>query len=202
MSRTTAVVVLIGLLVIVMGAVGYKFYSKLDKPLGASQYLVAAKVLGGTTAKLADVPTSSLGWAGFYQGNSTTTLNGDTWQQLLSVNGIGKIRLNITARGKTNTSTLYIRPMVSSDGTNFYFPQTAALALLTTTTVASATTTLTTSTPTYALTPSVVTTSVSYLFDFSPVKFIRLMLLGDDAAVDYTDGVAAYIEAEMQESQP
>jgi len=184
------------LVAIVAASLGVAVWSKQKNreisKLGAS--VSTATTLVGTSVSYKQAPTSSLGLSsGFYNGSSTTTLVGDTWIQDLNTDGSERVTLNIAAIGGTGTSTFYIRPMVSFDGINYYFPQNDNIALFVTTTINSTTTTLPNIPKTLVFVPGTTSSTVSYVFNLSPYKYARFMFLGDDVALDPNDGVRAFI---------
>jgi len=139
--------------------------------------------------------------------NSTTTDSGSsihmldggsTLTQRIYTKETNLVLLNIQAKGDTATSTLYVRQMGSSNGTNFFDVGTTTVDYMSPNMgLRTPTTTVIGQMPVgFQFDPGTATTTgKSFPFVTSGYDWTRFIIYADDLSTDPTDGVQAWITA-------
>lgn len=180
-----AVIVVAALTVIVIIPSEKKF-----ETLGAN--LSSTNVLLGTSQSFGRMASSTTFGDYISAIGTTTPFYITTTTQRVVTDGYDKVRLLVSAKGLTPTSTVSIRQMVSDDGVNYF---NLSNSTSTDETTGVGTTTLSTAPRIVQFAPGVSTTSLAITFDVYGYKYTRFLLTGDDATTDPTDGTFAWITA-------
>ncbi len=192
-------VVLICIFVIVAGLYVYNliFFNGFLQGQSGGKQLTSYQIMFGSADNLVSVPNVAT-WA-----DSTTTdagasvLDGGfTINQFFDKSGVNDISLAISAVGGTATSTCFIVPMVSGNGTDYFFVTTSTNQLEAATTTAGS--------QYYALEfdPGTVTTTYPTIdMPLPTAKFVRFITYGEnkDNADDAEDGCQMYLTLNYSE---
>lgn len=178
---------LVAILLALLSLLGYNGVQN----LGSSH--VGKQVIAGTTSQYVLAPTSTYAFL-----NADTTTNGyhaDTFTQVVPTTGADKVSLNVSAIAGTATSTLWIRPYVSYDGSYYYELSTTTLGLLGDTLQLAPTSTVQTLPLQLSWDPGLATSSKRFVFENYGAKYWRFTFATEDVAADPDDGVSVYVEA-------
>jgi len=118
-------------LILCIGIIGFLIIDNNKLPKFGSSFMDNKITLLGSSANYIRLPYY------YYEAVSTTTAgftDGGLLTQQISTNGLDNVSLAISAIGSVSTSTIYIKPMVSFDGTNFFNIATSTNSLMGTTT--------------------------------------------------------------------
>ncbi len=165
--------------------------------LGGNNQANAETILG-SASNLVSVPNALVfADATTTDAGGTVTDGGFEVNQLIRTDGIETVNLNISALGGTATSTLYVRQMVSQDGTNYFELATSTTNYINPGTGLRVTTSTPISgTPTgFIFIPGTVTSTISIPMQTSGHRFTRFLVFGDNLATDSADGIQAWITA-------
>lgn len=163
---------------------------KLIEPLGAN--LQSSNVLIGTDQNFGRMASSTTFGDTVLARGTSTPFYIPTTTQMIVTEGYDKVKLLVSARGGTATSTLSIRQMVSDNGTDYF-----DLSNSTSTDEVAGVGTTTPSIAPRAIEfdPGIATTSMVFSFDVYGYRYTRFLLTGEDATGDPNDGTFAWITA-------
>lgn len=132
----------------------------------------------------------------YVEANSTTTValdNGGLLQQRITTAGLDNIYLAVKAVGAVSTSTMYIKPLVSWDGTNYYNIATSTPVMTGTTTANVINSYI------RSYTPGTATSSIKISFpEIKGADYVRFIIYGEKDG-DLNLGIQAYIQAIKEE---
>lgn len=195
-------ILLIGLLILAVLFVGIAIgYTNPDKVKNVTDtlgggWLPSAEVLAGSSTALCLMPPIAV----FADATTTASdLHGCTIDQVVDSEKKDTVLLNMMVRGRTVTSTFFVRQMGSHDGTNYFDLATSTYSLagmgpgdgLRTVT----STIISLSPSGFQFDPGVATTSISVPLQTTGYRYTRFVMYGDDIAADPTDGILAWINA-------
>ena len=181
---------IIAVMTLLLGGGGVVAYQS----FGAGFTMSSNITLLASSSNLASLPNSAV-----FANNTTTDAGGTVddggflVNQLVRTEGIDRVNLVVNGRGRTATSTMFIRQMGSVDGTNFY-------DLATSTSMITSTSTLWNGVPRgISLDFGTVTTTRSIQFDVHGDTWTRFVMWGENLAADGTDGAEAWVTATLIE---
>jgi len=188
---TKKLIVSLVVILVVVGAGLY--YDKIPNLFGASSSHSKITMLG-SSSNLESLP------AIYVFANSTTTDAGGSLEdggnvinQIAFLEGVEKVRLNISGIGNYATNTISIRIRGSHDNTNYYDIMYASSSPINP--IGNNTTTPSVLPYVTSFEPGVATTTWSYDYNVEGFKSIRFLLKGpDDIDADLAEGVQAWID--------
>lgn len=157
---------------------------------------VGRHVVAGTSLNYARLPSMYV-FAAATTTDAAVNQGGKVIQQELNVEESDLVRINVSAKGGTATSTFGMWVQTSFDGTN-YFDYNGFDENMTTSTSAliegSATTTLAFSKTIFGFDPGTATTTRSWNIKTGGANYLRFHMYGEDIAADPLDNVIAWVE--------
>ena len=188
------------IIALLLGGGGYAAYDNAE--FGSSRAAdLEPLTLIGAAASMGRMPNV------YVEDSSTTTdsaLNGGglTVKQDITLNGAYAVRVFMQGKGGTATSTLYIKPQLSYDGSTFFDTNTSTIGYLNNKGLvlidpfaAGTSTPATLLTIVDAIDFGVNTTTKSRMYFTDGAKYLRLVMYGEDISTDPSDYVQAYIQA-------
>lgn len=186
------VVIIVVAIIIAVG--GYSYFNRVQpQAIGGGGIIAptnAMTPIGGATISLFKRLPNQYVFADATTTDGALESGGTTIQQKYSIDTADRIEYFINARGYNATSTMYIMPMVSLDGTNYY-----PITVNSTSTDFTGTTTPVLTNTVIAFTPGVATTTKTFNIDLPVLaKYIRLVTYGTDKSDDPSDGVIGFFQ--------
>ena len=180
-------------IIIILFIVGFCYFIYPQKSaINIKGWTATNDAIIGSQSNLKTLPSSAV-----FKPATTTPATGEygmndgsaTVEQDVTTLNVDKVKLFVSAKGDTATSTMFIRQMVSVDNTNYFDIATSSIdRTMATTTIGDALLAM-------QWDPGTATTSKVFEFETIGFPYSRFIVWSENLTTDPNDGVQAYIKA-------